>query len=393
VRRSRWLVPLAFVAFVSLGLPDGILGVAWPSIRHSFGLPVEQLGAILLATTAGYLASSFSAGAILARTGVGRLLVASGLLVAASATLWATTPFWPPVLLGAILSGLGAGAIDAAVNAFAARHFSPRVLTWLHACWGLGAMTGPLLMTAALASGLGWRVGYAALAAALVALSTGFALTLGLWSSPTATGAGATPPRASSLGEALAEPRVRRNVIAFFVYAGIEASAGQWAYTLLTEGRGVGPATAGVAASCYWGSIFAGRLAFGALAHHVAPATLLSTSMAVAPVAALLVTVPRSAPLAFAGLFALGLFLAPIFPLLISETPARVGERHAAHAIGFQISAATLGAGTLPALVGLLMGRLGLEALGPALVAFSLLLVLLHARRSARPADEQGVAP
>jgi fucose permease len=113
----------------------------------------------------------------------------------------------------------------------------------------------------------------------------------------------------------------------------------------------------------------------------------------VAPVAALLVTVPRSAPLAFAGLFALGLFLAPIFPLLISETPARVGERHAAHAIGFQISAATLGAGTLPALVGLLMGRLGLEALGPALVAFSLLLVLLHARRSARPADEQGVAP
>jgi fucose permease len=381
VPRSRWLVPLAFVAFVSLGLPDGILGVAWPSMRRSFALPVEQLGAILLATTSGYLASSFSAGAILARTGVGRLLVASGLFVAASAAVWATTPVWLPVLLGAVLAGLGAGAIDAAVNAFAARHFSPRVVTWLHACWGLGAMSGPLLMTAALASGLGWRVGYVALAAALVALSFGFALTLGLWDAPVAASAHVTPPTPSSLRGALAEPRVRRNVIAFFVYAGIEASAGQWAYTLLTEGRGVAPATAGVAASCYWGSIFAGRLAFGALAPHVAPATLLRVSMAVAPVAALLVTVSRSAPVAFVGLFALGLVLAPIFPLLISETPGRVGERHAAHAIGFQISAATLGAGTLPAVVGVAMSRAGLEALGPALLGLSLLLALLHARR------------
>ena len=381
MRRSRWLVPLAFVAFVSLGLPDGILGVAWPSMRRSFGEPVEELGAILLATTAGYLASSFSAGAILAHTGIGRLLVASGLFVAASSTVWSATPAWRPVLVGAVLSGLGAGAIDAAVNAFAARHFSPRIITWLHACWGLGAMAGPLLMTATLASGLGWRAGYAALATALVALSAGFALTLGLWDSPAATSAHAASPPSSSLREALAEPRVRRNVTAFFVYAGIEASAGQWAYTLLTEGRGVAPATAGVAASCYWGSIFAGRLAFGALAHHVAPSTLLRGSMAAAPLAALLVTVSRSAPLAFAGLFTLGLVLAPIFPLLISETPARVGERYAAHAIGFQIAAATLGAGTLPALVGVLMSRLGLETLGPALLGFSLLLALLHARR------------
>ena len=381
MRRSRWLVPLAFVAFVSLGLPDGILGVAWPSMRRSSASPSKSSALILVATTAGYLASSFSAGAIWPHTGIGRLLVASGLFVAASSTVWSTTPAWRPVLVGAVLSGLGAGAIDAAVNAFAARHFSPRIITWLHACWGLGAMAGPLLMTATLASGLGWRAGYAALATAprrpLRGLRT-HARPLGLAGGDEAH---AASPPSSSLREALAEPRVRRNVTAFFVYAGIEASAGQWAYTLLTEGRGVAPATAGVAASCYWGSIFAGRLAFGALAHHVAPSTLLRGSMAAAPLAALLVTVSRSAPLAFAGLFTLGLVLAPIFPLLISETPARVGERHAAHAIGFQIAAATLGAGTLPALVGVLMSRLGLETLGPALLGFSLLLALMHARR------------
>ena len=128
------------------------------------------------------------------------------------------------------------------------------------------------------------------------------------------------------------------------------------------------PAAAGVAASAYWGSIFAGRLAFGALAPHVAPSTLLRLGMAGAPLAALAVCLTRGGAGGFAGLFALGLLLAPIFPLLIAETPARVGERHAAHAIGFQISAATLGAGALPALAGLLARHAGLESLGPFLL-------------------------
>ena len=128
---------------VSLGLPDGVLGVAWPSLRRTFDRPIDQLGLILLSMTAGYLASSFSAGAILERLGVGRLLVTSGLLVAASAATWAATPWWPLNLAGGFVSGLGAGAVDAAVNTFAAARFTPRVITWLHACWGLGAMIGP----------------------------------------------------------------------------------------------------------------------------------------------------------------------------------------------------------------------------------------------------------
>jgi fucose permease len=378
VRRSRWLVPLAFLAFVSLGLPDGILGVAWPSMRRSFDRPVDHLGMVLLAMMAGYLASSFAGGALVARLGVGRLLVASGLLVAASATVWAAAPAWPPVVLGGALTGLGAGAIDAAVNAHAARHFTPRVITWLHACWGLGAMLGPIAMTAALVSGLGWRVGYAGLAAALVALSIAFAATRALWDED---GAAAGISRPASIGEALASAPVRANALVFFVYTGVEASAGQWAYSLLTEARGLAPATAGFAASVYWGSIFAGRLAFGFAAPHVSPAVLLRLATLLAPIAAAVVWLTRGPAGAFAGLLALGLLLAPIFPLLIAETPGRVGERHAAHAVGFQVAAATLGAGTLPALAGLVMGRVGLEALGPVLLASALLLLALHERR------------
>jgi fucose permease len=383
--RRAWLVPLAFLAFVSLGLPDGVLGVAWPSLRRSFDRPIDQLGLILLAGTAGYLVTSFTAGALLSRLGVGRLLVASCALVATSAAGWAVTPRWPPIVAGAFVSGLGAGAIDAAVNAFAAARFTPRVITWLHACWGLGAMVGPLAMAAMIASGPGWRGGYLLLAAALLAMAAAFRGTVGLWELPPERAAGAEPPPAAGrLREALREPRVRANALLFFVYAGIEASAGQWAYSLLTEARGVAPAAAGAAASAYWGSIFLGRLAFGAAAHHVAPSTLLRLGMAGAPAAALAVWATRGGAGGFAGLFTLGLLLAPIFPLLVAQTPARVGERYAAHAIGFQVSAATLGAGALPALAGLLARHAGLESLGPFLLGSSLLLLLLHAR-AARP--------
>jgi fucose permease len=340
---------------------------------------------ILLAMAAGYLASSFSAGAVLARLGVGRLLVASSLLVAASAVSWAATPWWPAIVAGAFLSGLGAGAIDAAVNAFAASRFSPRVMTWLHASWGLGAMLGPLVMTAVIGSGRSWRLGYLLLAGGLLLMAACFQLTLGRWAlSSGAGGAPDAPSTGGRLRDALREPRVRANARVFFLYTGAEATAGQWGYSLLTEARAMAPAAAGVAASAYWGSIFVGRLAFGAIAHHVAPSALLRLGMTGAPLAALVVCLTRGGAGGFVGLFALGLLLAPIFPLLISETPARVGERHAAHAIGFQISAATLGAGALPALAGLLARHSGLESLGPFLLAATLALLALHERVARR---------
>ena len=385
--RVPWLVPLAFVAFVSLGLPDGVLGVAWPSLRRTFDRPIDQLGLVLLSTMGGYLVSSFSAGAVLARLGVGRLLVTSSLLVATSAVAWATTPWWILIVAGAFVSGLGAGAIDAAINAFAASRFTPRVMTWLHACWGLGAMIGPLVLTVVIAFGHGWRLGYLLLAASLLGMAACFHLTLGLWQLPASTTARSTEAGsvAAPLRDALREPLVRGNALLFFLYAGAEASAGQWAYSLLTEARGMAPAAAGIAASAYWGSIFAGRLASGLVVHHVSPATLLRLSMAGAPFAALVVCVTRAGSAGAAGLFALGLLLAPVFPLLISETPSRVGEQYAAHAVGFQIfSAATLGGAALPALAGILARHLGLESLGPLLLAATLALLLLHQRAAPR---------
>jgi len=136
------LLGIAFLAFVSLGLPDGVLGVAWPSIRGTFALPISQLGALLFAAMGGYLASSFSSGAVVARIGVGRLLLASSVVMVASLLGSALAPGWRVMLACGVLAGLGAGAIDAGINGYAAAHCSARTVNWLHACYGVGATLG-----------------------------------------------------------------------------------------------------------------------------------------------------------------------------------------------------------------------------------------------------------
>ncbi|MBL8756910.1 MAG: MFS transporter [Phycisphaerae bacterium] len=185
-----WLRLIAFVAFVSLGLPDGLLGVAWPSMREATGVPLAALGQLLAAGTAGYLISSVASGAVVSRIGVGRLLAGSTLLVVIALATLAASRAWPMILVAGVLSGLGAGAIDAGVNLFAAKAMSARAMLFLHASYGVGATLGPMIMTAAVArggagvgdaGGLGYGWGYGAVAGLMVPLIVVFAVTARAW--------------------------------------------------------------------------------------------------------------------------------------------------------------------------------------------------------------------
>jgi fucose permease len=361
------LVALAVLGFLSLGLPDGVLGVAWPSIRRSFELPVSQLGALLASAMVGYLASSFASGALVARLGVGRLLAASGAATASSALLHALAPGWEVVLLGGLVGGLGAGAIDAGINAFAAARFSPRLTTWLHASYGVGATLGPLLTTAVLAAGRSWRWAYGLIGLLLAALTASFALTTDRWTmDPTP---GAPGPAGPSIAAALRRGAVWLNVGLFFLYTGLEVAAGQWAYSWLVEGRGVMPGIAGGWVAVYWGSLTAGRVVLGALTARVPAEAILRGGLLGVPVGLVWLWAGLGPSSGAFGLAVLGLALAPIFPLLIAATPVRVGAAHASHAVGFQIAGAYLGAAALPGAAGVLARRLGLEVLGPFLLA------------------------
>jgi fucose permease len=381
------LVALAVLGFLSLGLPDGVLGVAWPSMRRSFALPVSQLGVLLASAMVGYLASSFASGALVARLGVGRLLAGSSAATASSALLYALAPGWALVLLGGLVGGLGAGAIDAGINAFAAARFSPRLTTWLHASYGVGATLGPLLTSAVLAAGRSWRWAYGLIGLLLAGLTASFALTAGHWTTdPT----GASGPGGPSIAAALRRGAVWRNVGLFFLYTGLEVAAGQWAYSWLVEGRGVTPGIAGGWVAAYWGSLTAGRVVLGALAARVTPEAIVRGSLIGVPIGVAWLWAGLGPSSGATGLALLALALSPIFPLLIAATPERVGAPYAAHAVGFQIAGAYLGAAALPGAAGVLARHLGLEVLGPFLLAVAAALGGLYAIDVARRRGRAG---
>jgi fucose permease len=375
------LLALAYLAFVSLGLPDAVLGLAWPSLRDTFSLPQVGMGAILGASAAAYFVSGMLAGRLLQAFNVGLLLAASTGLVALGLAGYATVPFFVLFLVAACFAGFGSGAIDAALNTYAAQHFGPRHMTWLHAAYSIGATLGPVLMTWLLARGAGWRTGYAVIGAVLASLAVIFVVMRKQWEggpSGTAGGeAGTESVRPSATAwQALRRPRVQLQSLIFFFYTGIEVTAGQWSYTVLKEGRGLGTAEAGTWTSFYWGSLFVGRVLSGFIVERLGPVRMLRLSTGLAVVGALLFMIPAVPPPVGLGL--LGFALAPIFPALMSETPRRVGADVAAHAVGFQVSAGTLGVAVLPSAAGFVAEKLGVGIVPSQLLGYTVVLVVLH---------------
>lgn len=390
------LLILAYLAFVSLGLPDGLLGVGWPSIRSEFGVPTEAVGLLLTAATIGYLTSSVAAGFTLARVGVGWLLAGSTALASLALTGYAVAPVLTLMVGCALLLGLGSGAVDSGLNAYAASAFGARHMNWLHAFFGLGVALGPLIMTTVIGLGLSWRWGYGIVASAQALLALAFVLTVRAWAdrrTATATEAPepgpATAPGRIRIGATLGLPVVWTGALAFGIYSGIEVAAGLWAFLLLTEGRGLSDTAAGIAVSIYWGSLFLGRVVQGLVAERLGSGLVLRGSLIGMAVGAALVAVPGPAGLAVTGLAIIGFAAAPVFPLLTLTTADRVGIAHADRTIGLQIGGAGIGAALLPAGIGLLLSRSTVEALGPALLVLSLILLGLYVASTRRAGGER----
>ncbi|WP_309244343.1 MFS transporter [Micromonospora parastrephiae] len=325
------LLLLAYLAFVSLGLPDGLLGVAWPSIRADFDVPTKAVGLLLTAGTVGYLTSSVLAGFTLARVGVGALLAGSTLLAGLALIGYTVSPGLAVLVCCALLLGLGSGAVDSGLNAYAAGAFGSRHMNWMHAFFGLGVAIGPLIMTGALSAGLAWRWGYGIMAAAQLALAAAFALTVRAWqrrapAEPGRASAPTTPTVKVPVRTTLRLPAVWSGTVGFALYVAIEVSAGLWAFLLLTEGRGLSAAVAGGCVSAYWGSLFVGRVVQGVVAERLGTRLVLRASLAGMAVGAALVAVPATAAVAVLGLVVVGFAAAPVFPLLTLTTADRVAR-------------------------------------------------------------------
>lgn len=383
------LVLLAYIAFISLGLPDGLLGVAWPSIKTNFSLPLDALGMLLIAVTSGYLTSSFFNGKLISRLGVGGLLAASCALTGAALLAYTLAPAWWVVLAAGVFAGFGAGAIDAGINTYIAANFGEGLMQWLHASYGVGVTLGPIIMTAGLTFFSSWRLGYRVVGFAQLALAACFLLTLSLWQrKPEKAGeehARSLTDYHTPLRETLRAPLVWMSLLMFFLYTGAEVTLGSWTYTLLTQSRGIAEQTAGLVAGSYWAMFTIGRVLAGLYTRRISGATLIRACIAAALAGAALLWWNPSPLVSLLGVAVTGFAIAPIFPGLVSGTQERVSAKHAANTIGMQIGAAGLAGALVPGLAGVLAQNISLEMIPPYLcLLFALLLGLFQASMKSR---------
>lgn len=377
-RPNSFLIGLAFIGFISLGLPDAVIGVAWPSVRDTFGLRQGAIGLVLVVGGLGYLLSSFCAGRLMQTFGIGLVLAGSTGLVATAMYGFAISTMWIMFVCCALVHGLGSGAIDSGLNAYAAHQMSTRYLIWLHACYCLGALIGPVIMSSVLTRGGHYSVGYLVVGSTMLCMSLLFLITFRSWEA-TAPTDGMTVIR-SGTWNTLRYSAVWLQLAIFFLYTGLEVTFSQWTYTVLTESRHASPGTAGIAVAIFWGCIGTGRILSGLIADRIGVDRLLRSCLLCAATGALLFASGFSVELGILGISLAGLGLAPIFPCLMSRTPQRLGTQLSVHAIGFQVGAAMIGAAAVPGGLGVIAGRTGLNAVPIGTAVLFGILILLHER-------------
>ncbi|GAA0909785.1 MFS transporter [Virgisporangium aurantiacum] len=364
---------LAYVAFFSIALPDTLLGVAWPQVHVSLGVSVAALGVLAPVGVLATLLSSASAGYLLRLIGIGALLTVSTGVSAAAVLVLGTAQHFLAVVIAIAMLGIGFGAIDTALNAFAARNFNARAINWMHAAYGLGGVVGPLLVTSV--PGLGWRSAYVVVGFTLAALAVAFAVTSPRWAGaePAATRGGAGPRPRIGAGGALA-----RSIAVFVLEGGMEAATGLWGFVYLTSGRGVPTGVAGAAVAGYWMCSYLGRLAVGLFADRVGPRRVLAWCFAALVPACLVFALPGPGAVTVAALILIGLALAPVFPLLTLTTVDRFPARYVERMVGIQVAAKTAGVAVVPAGVALFVGRFGPAVVGVCLLAVTASCSLMY---------------
>ena len=423
------LLAVIYLAFIGLGLPDSLLGAAWPAMHEDLGAPLSYAGAVSMIIALGTILSSLASDRLTLRLGTGRVTAISVSMTAAALLGFSLSGSFCQLCLWAIPYGLGAGSVDAALNNYVALHYKSRHMSWLHAMWGVGASAGPCLMGLAIARGAGWAGGYAAVAALQALLTLLLFCSLPLWkkrpgaaarakaaqATPTqtqtaqeipaqaqttqATQAMPTQPQAAQAQPARAQdaretPERRRPLplaavvrirgarevmLAFFCYCAVEQTSGLWASSFLHLSRGMSAERAAELAALFFLGITAGRVVSGFLTLRLSDTRMIRLGQLLLLLGVLLLLLPADA-CAVAGLLLAGLGCAPIYPCIIHATPAHFGEERSQAIIGVEMAAAYIGTMLMPPLFGVLAGRIAVTLLPLYLLALLALMTAMTER-------------
>lgn len=355
------LLAVIYVAFISLGLPDSLLGSAWPIMHTDLNVPISYAGIATMIIAGGTILSSLMSEKMIRRFGTGIVTVGSVTLTALALLGFSLSKSFAAICLWSIPYGLGAGSVDAALNNFVAVHYQSRHMNWLHSFWGIGATLGPYVMGLCLTHGLNWTGGYRVVGIFQTVLVAFLLFSLPLWKKQQVrpfTQAKMT----GSLGirGALALPGARQTLIAFFCYCSLETTAGLWASSYMVTNRGIGTETAAAMASLFYLGITGGRLISGFIAAKLDDRRMVRLGLAFTMLGVVLMLLPLGNAALFAGLVTLGLGCAPIYPALLHETPESFGQEQSQTLMGMQMATAYTGSTLMPMVFGLIAQSIGI---------------------------------
>ena len=371
------LLAIIYMAFISLGLPDGLLGAAWPSMVPELGTPVSFAGVIFIIISVGTVVSSLLSQRLNLRFGPGRVTAFSVAMTAATLFGFASCRSAWQLCLWALPYGLGAGSVDACLNNYVALHYASRHMSWLHCMWGIGASVGPYIMGAVLSAGRHWSAGYRSIGVLQLALTALLLLSLPLWKKGEEQGEGekAKPLR---LKEILAIPGAKPLLLAFFCYCALEQTMGLWAGSYLALYRSFTPERAAGFTGLFFLGITLGRALNGFLTIRFSDSFLTRTGFVIMALGIAAVLLPLGDALALAGLVLVGLGCAPVYPCIIHATPARFGAGRSQAVIGILMAGAYLGNCLMPPLFGLIANHISIGLLPPYLLLLLTVMALSH---------------
>ena len=387
------LIVIIYLAFISLGLPDSLMGSGWPVMHAELDVPVSYAGIVTMLISGCTVVSSLLADRVTRKWGTGVVTAVSVVMTAAALLGFSlSTSFWM-LLVWALPYGLGAGAIDSSLNNYVAVHYSSRHMSWLHCFWGVGAAISPYIMGFALTGNLGWQSGYQIVALIQAALAVVMFVSLPLWKNKDAQSVEEQSSADEKPLTLLQTVRIRgvfTAMLVLFAYCALEQTCGLWASSYLVQHRAIDVETAARFASLFYLGITGGRFLCGFVTDRLGDKNMIRIGNAISLLGILLVILPVESDIpALAGLVTIGLGNAPVFPCAIHATPYYFGNRYSQAVIGVQMASAYVGITFMPTIFGWLSSFVGIGMYPVYMLIFALLLIFVSERLGRRPRFEQ----
>ena len=378
------LLAIIYLAFISLGLPDALLGSAWPTMYSEFDVPVSYAGIISMIIALGTIISSLQSDRLTRKLGTGKVTAISVAMTAIALLGFSSSHAFWMLCVWAVPYGLGAGSVDAALNNYVALHYESHHMSWLHCMWGVGATVGPYIMGFALSGGKTWNTGYLYIGVLQIVLTAILVFSLPLWKerktseSPGNTNENTTLEKPLTLPQIIKILGAKEVMLCFFCYCAIEQTAGLWASSYLTLFKGVSAETAARFAGMFFIGITVGRAINGFIAMKLQDSQMIRLGQSIIAIGVIVMLLPGPHIISLAGLILIGLGCAPVYPCIIHSTPAHFGAGRSQALIGVQMASAYVGTCLMPPIFGLIANHISIALFPVYIMALLILMVIMH---------------